>query len=141
MKATASVIYMADDDPDDRFFIRQAIHNADPSVTIVEAEDGDQLLTLLDKLSQESTPHPVKLILLDMNMPRLNGLETLQILKANPAFQHIPTVMFSTSAHPAQVSVAYQKGINSYIQKPVSCLDLTPIAQALKVCFLTTSSA
>ncbi|WP_460972401.1 response regulator [Spirosoma migulaei] len=50
--------------------------------------------------------------------------------------QHIPTVMFSTSACPCQVAAAYQSGINSYIQKPVSWLELQPIAQALKVCFL-----
>ncbi|AUD05868.1 response regulator [Spirosoma pollinicola] len=140
MKTTTSLIYMADDDADDRYFIRQAIHATDPSVTIIEAEDGDHLLSLLDNWSQEPSPHPVHLILLDINMPKSNGLETLLVLKANPMLQYIPTVMFSTSAHPDQVATAYQSGINSYIQKPVSSLDMKPIAQALNVCFLNAGS-
>lgn len=132
---------MADDDrnggpTDGRYFIRQAIHATDPSVTIVEAEDGDHLLTLLNNWSQELTPQPVHLILLDMNMPKSNGLETLLALKANPVLQYIPTVLFSTSAHPTQIAIAYQRGINSYIQKPSSYADLKPIAQALQICFL-----
>ncbi len=69
-------------------------------------------------------------------MPRVNGLETLLMLKANPALRHIPTVMISTAAEPGQVATAYQSGISSYIQKPTSTLELSQIAQALKVCFL-----
>jgi CheY-like chemotaxis protein len=136
MNLSKSVVYMADDDADDRYFIHQALQAADPSVTIIEAEDGEGLLTLLQNRTHESASAPVNLILLDMNMPRSNGLETLKALKANPALRHIPTVMISTSALPGQVAAAYQNGISSYIQKPVSSFDRMTIAQALKVCFL-----
>lgn len=127
---------MADDDADDRYFIHQALQEADPSVTIIEAEDGQCLLNLLQNGTHELASQPINLILLDMNMPRCNGLETLIALKANPALRHIPTVMISTSAQPDQVATAYQNGINSYIKKPMSTLDLTNIAKALKICFL-----
>ena len=139
MNNSKPVVYMADDDADDRYFIRQALQAADPAVTIVEAEDGGDLLTLLQSWTQEKRPQPVNLILLDMNMPRSNGLETLMLLKANPALRHIPTVIISTSAQPEQVVTAYQHGLNSYIRKPHSSFDLTQIAQALKVCFLDTA--
>lgn len=127
---------MADDDADDRYFIHQALQRIDPSVTIIEAEDGDVLLNLLQNRTPESASAPIHLILLDMNMPRSNGLETLIAIRANPALRHIPTVMISTSAQTTQVETAYQNGINSYIQKPVSSFDMTAVAQALKICFL-----
>ncbi|MBC7568916.1 MAG: response regulator [Spirosoma sp.] len=136
MNLSKSVVYMADDDADDRYFMCHALRTSDPSVTIVEAEDGQSLLTLLQNRMQTSDSPPVNLILLDMNMPRSNGLDTLIALKANPALRHIPTVLISTSAQPDQVISAYQNGINSYIQKPASSFDMTSVAQALKVCFL-----
>ena len=127
---------MADDDADDRYFIHQALQEADPSVTFIEAEDGQCLLNFLHNGTHGSASQPVSLILLDMNMPRSNGLETLIALKANPALRHIPTVMISTSAQPDQVAAAYQNGISSCIKKPISFPDLTNIAKALKICFL-----
>ena len=128
-----SVIYMADDDADDRHFIRKAFQAVDPSVTIVEAEDGGDLLTML---TEKPVPMLVHLILLDMNMPKLNGMETLLALKADPALRHIPAVMMSTSAEPNLVMEAYENGISGYIKKPSSFHELGQIAQALKVCFL-----
>lgn len=136
MNTFKSVIYMADDDADDRYFIRKALQTTNPAVTIIEAEDGSDLLMMLNIWSREPIPQPVSLILLDMNMPKSNGLETLLALKANPALRHIPTVMISTSAQPDQVVAAYRHGINSYIQKPTSSFDMNQIAQALRVCFL-----
>ncbi len=136
-----SVIYMADDDADDRHFISKAFQAVDPSVTLIEAEDGGDLLSLLNTRILDPVATPVHLILLDMNMPRLNGIETLQALKANPALRHIPTVMISTSVDPELVMAAFKHGINSYIQKPTSFAALGPIAQALKICFLDNSVA
>lgn len=136
MSSYKSVIYMADDDADDRLFIGKAFHTVDPSVTLVEAEDGGDLLSMLNKRLLDPAATPVQLILLDMNMPQMNGMETLLALKANPALRHIPTVMMSTSVEPTLVMEAFKQGINSYIQKPSSFAALGPIAQALKICFL-----
>lgn len=136
MNTYKSVIYMADDDVDDRHFISKAFQTVDPSVTLVEAEDGGDLLSLLNKRVLDPAATPVHLILIDMNMPNMNGIETLQAIKANPALRYIPTVMMSTSAEPALVMEAFKHGINSYIQKPSSFAALGPIAQALKICFL-----
>ena len=136
MVTSKTVVYIADDDADDRYFMHQALLLAEPSITFIETEDGQGLLNLMQNWSHESASQPVNLILLDMNMPRCNGLETLVALKANPALRHIPTVMISTSAQPDQVAAAYQNGISSCIKKPMSFLDLTNIAKALKICFL-----
>lgn len=135
------LIYMADDDADDRYIMQQALLATDPSVTIIEAEDGGELLTMLTAWSQESMAPPVHLILLDMNMPRVNGLETLTAIKANPSLRHIPAVMISTSVEPAHVSAAYECGINGYIQKPCVYANMAQIAQAIKICFLDAAVA
>lgn len=129
---------MADDDADDRYVMHKALREAVPSVTLVEADNGDDLLVLLDAWSQGPVRAPVHLILLDMNMPKVNGLEVLMAIRSNPALRHIPTVMLSTSAEPDQVAVAYQHGVNGYIQKPTTYRHMGQIAQAIKICFLNT---
>lgn len=127
---------MADDDADDRYFMHKALEQIQPSVTFVETENGSDLLARLILWSQQPMPRPVPLILIDMNMPKVNGLETLTAIKANPALRHIPAVMISTSAEPAQVAAAYQHGISGYIQKPVTTAHMDQVAQAIKICFL-----
>ncbi|QMW06226.1 response regulator [Spirosoma foliorum] len=135
MNEANPVIYMADDDADDRYFMRQSLQHVYPSVTIVEAKDGAELLTLLGNWSQSLTAQPIQVILLDMNMPKLNGLETLMALKANPLLRHIPTVILSTDAQPVQIATAYQAGASQYLEKPTSYSGLDQIAQTIRSCF------
>ncbi|MEZ0611744.1 response regulator [Fibrella sp. WM1] len=141
MKNSRALVYIADDDADDRFFIRSALREVDPSITLVEAEDGDDLLDKLVAWSLNPMASPISLILLDMNMPRRSGLETLIDLRSTPAFRHIPIVMMSTSAEPAEVAVAYRQGISSYIRKPEVSSQIKSIIQAIKICFLNASVA
>ncbi|GAB4022743.1 response regulator [Spirosoma migulaei] len=135
MDDTNPVIYMADDDADDRYFMRQSLQHVHPAVTIVEAKDGTELLTLLSNWSQTPTAQPIQVILLDMNMPKLNGLETLMALKANPLLRHIPAVILSSDAQPAQIAIAYQAGASQYLEKPISYSGLDQIAQNIRSCF------
>lgn len=136
MNYANTVIYMADDDADDRYFMRQSLQEVYPSVTIIEAEDGSDLLTMLDTWSREPAPQPVHLILLDLNMPKMNGLEALMALKANPSLRHIPAVILSTSAEPLQMATAYRSGASKYLKKPASYADLVQVAQSIRGCLL-----
>lgn len=135
-KVDKLIVMLVDDDEDDRFFIREALEKAVQHVTVVEAEDGQALLTLLHDSDQQKADEAVSIILLDMNMPRLNGLETVAAIRANPFLAHIPAVMISTTAQPELVADAYAKGINSFIKKPSSYADFGRIADAIRVCFL-----
>lgn len=135
-----TVILITDDDEDDRYFLRQAIERrmAQTTITIIEAQTGEQALeSLAVDVAQRNR---VALILLDMNMPGMNGLEVLDQIRTNPALRYTPAVMISTSAEPNLVATAYAKGINAYIKKPATINDYDQIAQALKVCFLTSTS-
>ena len=127
------IIYIADDDEDDRQFLRDAIRKLDLEVKIVEASDGDDLLQLINK---ENTKDASILILLDMNMPRMTGLEALQTIRLNEKIKHIPAVMISTSSDKELIQEAYETGINAFIKKPNTYDGFLKIAEALQTCFL-----
>jgi len=78
---------------------------------VVEAENGRQGL---EKLSQE----PVDLVILDWNMPEMNGLQFVQTVRANEAFKDLPILMLTTVSTPDEVMAAIKAGVNGYIAKP-----------------------
>ena len=126
------IIYVADDDEDDRLFISDAIRKLNLEIKIVEATDGDHLLNLIEA---ETTQDANILILLDMNMPRVTGMEALQTIRSNDKIKHIPAVMISTSSDVRLIEEAYQTGINAFIKKPNNFDGFLKIAEALQTCF------
>lgn len=126
-------IYLVDDDPDDIMLIREALHEVMGEVDIAEVSNGEELLNLLSQSKDHKKP---ALILMDMNMPRVGGLEALSILKSDPQTRRIPVVMISTTTDRSQIMQAYQKGINAFIVKPVLAEEYHRMAQAINVCFL-----
>jgi len=130
MKNTKT-IYIADDDEDDRMLIRIAIENVIQNVTIVEAIDGAHLLSLINR---EVSSH--QLVIMDMNMPRMSGLETLAEIRSEDAISHIPVIMVSTASNPKLIKEAYIQGINAYITKPLYVDDYKKIANVVNLCYL-----
>lgn len=130
-------ILIADDDEDDRLFLRQAIEKHWPGATICEAEDG---LQASNCLQEQATKSGFDLLLLDLNMPYLNGFQVLDQIRSTAVFQHTPAIMISTSDQPEQVNTAYRKGVNAYIKKPVRFDDYDTIIKAIETCFLNARS-
>ena len=120
-------IYLADDDPDDRYLICDAIRQINPEIVIIEVENGSDLLL---SIQEKQFALPV-LIVLDMNMPRMNGLETLIAIRSNPFHAEIPAVMISTSADPKLIQSAYTAGIDDFISKPNSYDEFRELADKL----------
>ncbi len=110
------IIYLVDDDQDDRFFLQQAIREAGARVRIVEAENGLEFLDLI----QQDGSSPASLVLLDMNMPKMNGLETIAALRSNTLLSTVPVVMISTSSHLSLIETAYEAGADNFFVKPSS---------------------
>lgn len=125
-------IYLADDDEDDRMLIRDAIERVIDNVEVIEVEDGEKLLTLI---TANGTCLDSTLILMDMNMPRKNGLETLTFLKSNPKYEHIPVLMMSTTSNHQMIEQAYKHGIDGYMVKPVSEDEFTSLAESIDTHF------
>ncbi|MEO5359481.1 MAG: response regulator [Nitrospirota bacterium] len=115
-------ILHADDDEDDNILIADAFKETGLNANITWVEDGEKLLEYLSKKA-----HP-DLILLDLNMPRKDGLETLQAIKSDVTMRPIPIIAMTTSSSKEDIQQCYNLGVNSYVRKPESFDRLIEIA-------------
>ncbi len=113
MKKTHQIV-MADDDEDDRLLVGSLFEQHCPECTLSFAENGQELIDMIEN----SNAPPPALILLDLNMPILNGFGALQRIKTAAHLQKIPVVILSTSAEPVDVNRSYALGVNAYLTKP-----------------------
>lgn len=127
-------ILMADDDEDDRLLARDALNESSLANDFHCVADGVELLDYLARKGKfkdaDSYPLP-SLILLDLNMPRLDGRQTLAHLKADPSTRHIPVIIFTTSREEEDMLKGYELGAASYITKPVTFKLLVELMQSL----------
>jgi CheY-like chemotaxis protein len=131
---TSIVILMADDDEDDRLMTREAFKEARLDNELRFVEDGEELLDYLRYRGKYSNPDDAPcpgLILLDLNMPRKDGREALEEIKADPNLKRIPIVVLTTSKAEEDIYRTYDLGVNSYITKPVSFEGLVEIVLSL----------
>lgn len=126
-KKTLSV-FVADDDEDDRFLMKMAFDTHCPEANVEFAVDGMDLMSAL----QESPANPC-LIILDLNMPRLNGIDSLQLLRATNTYDKTPIIVLSTSNSEADINAAYAFGANEYVVKPINMKALGDLVNKLKV--------
>jgi CheY-like chemotaxis protein len=121
-------ILMVDDDADDRDIIRFSMESMNAQDNICFAENGEQALTILD--DDFKLTHIPQLIILDLNMPRMNGTETLRNLKQDNRFKDIPVIIYSTSINPMEKEKCIELGAHSFITKPISYQESVDIANA-----------
>lgn len=131
MNATASrPILLVEDNPMDVDLTRRAFRDSGTPRPLIVARDGEEALAWLARW-EAGEPTPV-LILLDLNLPRVSGLEVLRQVKAHPRFRIIPVVVLTTSMHSTDLQAAYQLGANSYVIKPVDFEEFRPMARLLE---------
>jgi len=109
---------IVDDDPGDILMIEEALANSREGRTLDVAGDGQEALDFL-RLSARKTGGLPDLILLDLNMPRLDGREFLQVVKGTEQLRAIPVVVFTTSSSPTDVRESYERYASAYVTKPV----------------------
>ena len=127
-------ILMADDDPDDREFALKAMQHSRLANELRFVEDGEELLDYLHRRGKyadpRSSPRP-GLILLDLNMPRVDGREALRELKGHPSLKQIPVVVLTTSKTEEDILRSYNLGANCFISKPVTFEGLVEVVKVL----------
>ena len=126
-------ILMADDDPDDRMLMRQALAENHLSNVIEFVENGADLMDYLrkgGKYTAENSSRP-DLILLDLNMPKMDGREALKLIKSDPDFRRIPVIVLTTSKAEEDIFQTYDLGVNSFICKPVRFHDLVEVTREI----------
>ena len=127
-------ILMADDDEDDRLLASDALEESRLSNQLVFVKDGEELLDYLYRRGKfvDERQYPLPgLILLDLNMPRLDGREALQIIKQDDKLCTIPVVILTTSKAEEDILRSYKIGANSFITKPVTFQGLAEVLTIL----------
>ncbi|MBN3882676.1 MULTISPECIES: response regulator [unclassified Nostoc] len=127
-------ILMADDDEDDGILVREALAESQLPIELYIVSNGEELMDYLYHrgryANNSKTPHP-GLILLDLNMPKIDGLEALKEIKADPQLRQIPVVVLSTSRAEEDIYNTYNLGANSFIIKPVAFASLVEVMKTL----------
>ena len=116
------VILLVEDNPDDVELTRIAFVEAKLANRLVVASDGVEALDYLFARGTHAARDPDDLpsiVLLDLNLPKVDGREVLQAIRASERTRSLPVVVLTTSAEPFDVEASYALGVNSYIQKPV----------------------
>src|SRR5262245_42037964 len=134
---SSQLIVIVEDNPDDQALTLRALKKQNLANDIVVLEDGVAALEFL--LSPEK-PTP-SLILLDLKLPRLDGLQVLQRLRAEPRTQFLPVVVLTSSAEEQDVIEGYRLGANSYIRKPVDFNQFTEAVRHLGLYWLVLNHA
>ena len=116
-------ILIADDDDDDRMLAKDALDECRLTNPIDFVEDGVELLAYLRGEGRYAAPGASRrpgLIILDLNMPKMDGREALQAIKADPSLRRIPVVVMTTSKAEEDIFRTYDLGVSSFITKPVT---------------------
>ena len=109
-------ILLVEDNPDDAELTRIAFAETGGEYRLRVVSDGAEAVSHLLACTADELP---ALVLLDLNLPKLNGREVLEAIRAHPGTHKLPVVVLTTSAEPYDVDQVYALGANSYIQKPV----------------------
>ncbi len=121
MKADGDVLLVDDNQADVKLTLKafRALSNERQVSVVRDGEEALELLFSTGRYSGQPRASSLRLILLDLKLPKVNGFEVLKIVKADPKTQSIPVVMLTSSNQAQDVHECYRLGANSYIQKPV----------------------
>jgi CheY-like chemotaxis protein len=127
-------ILLADDDEDDRLLARDALAESRLANDLYMVSDGEELMDYLLRRGEYAeladSPRP-GLILLDLNMPKMDGREALKEIKSHPNLRQIPVVVLTTSQAEEDIYRTYDLGANSFITKPVMFASLVRVMKNL----------
>ncbi len=124
-------ILVADDDTNDAFLLEHAFERASINATLHFVHDGAEAVRYLESEDQQQHPTP-DLVLLDLKMPRMDGFEVLQWVRAQPRLRRLPVTVLTSSDARVDINRAYDLGANSYLVKPLSNDQLLKMVEALQ---------
>jgi len=128
-KNRSAYILLIEDNYGDVILTKRAFKNGKFNNIIMIAETGEDAIEILNKQGQWSEAPSPDLILLDINLPKMSGLEVLNIIKTTDHLKHIPVIMLSSSRTNPEINNSYNAGANGYIVKPV---NLENFAESIK---------
>ena len=140
MAARTIRILIVDDDPADAEIIQELLEECATALEIHVMHDGIDALEYLRSCIHVPVPGLPDLILLDLNMPRKDGREVLQEIRATEQLQHLPVIVLTTSQEEDEIELVYRLGANCYVSKPAAMADFERLVNAIELFWLQTAS-
>jgi len=132
-------ILLVEDNEGDILLTMEAFKEMKIKNTVTVVKDGVEAIDFLKKRSEAEGQTLPDLILLDINMPKLNGIEVLEFIKKDEKFRKIPVVMLTTSSSQADISACYDKFANCYITKPLDFGKFMDVVEAIESFWFSTA--
>jgi CheY-like chemotaxis protein len=129
MESRVPTVLYVDDDADDREFLSEAINEVNPAAHVIQAENGMEALDYLTALRNNPRDLPC-LVVLDINMPVLDGRQTFQKIKSDPALSNLSIIVFTSSENPEDKAMFQSQGVEM-ITKPSSVSLFSNIAMRM----------
>ncbi len=129
-------ILLVEDNPDDEALTLRAFRKNSIGNEVRVARDGVEAVEALFGSATKPPQELPSLVLLDLKMPRMDGLETLRRIREQPATKHLPVVIMTTSREERDIVASYELGANSYVQKPVEFEEFERAVQCLGLYWL-----
>jgi CheY-like chemotaxis protein len=134
--AVPDILYIEDNE-DFVDVVERAIGQIDGTTVLRTIDDGALALNTLERLAEDKTKP--KLILIDLNLPGLSGLDLLKRIKETQALKYVPIIMFSTSDNPKDIRSSLEFGANAYVTKPLGYSNLVKCLSAMHDFWLKTN--
>lgn len=130
-------VVLVEDNPGDALITEEAFEQAKVAINLVVCEDGPSALSHLEATAGVSGPPMPDLILLDLNLPGMSGLQVLERIRTHDGLKHIPVIVMTSSTAPEDVLAAYRGHANSFISKPVRPQEFLDAVKSLESYWLT----
>lgn len=130
-------VVLVEDNPGDALITEEAFEQAKVAINLVVCEDGPSALEHLDQATKSDGPSMPDLILLDLNLPGMSGIQVLEHIRNHDGLVHIPVIVMTSSTAPEDVLASYRAHANSFISKPVRPQEFLDAVKSLESYWLT----
>lgn len=130
-------VVLVEDNPGDALITEEAFEQAKVAINLVVCEDGPSALEHLERGAARGGPALPDLILLDLNLPGMSGIQVLERIRNHDGLVHIPVIVMTSSTAPEDVLASYRAHANSFISKPVRPQEFLDAVKSLESYWLT----
>ncbi len=129
LQPNPKLILVTEDDEDDYILLRDAFQEHHPDIQLAWTRDGEETLAYLARVADDPAQSLPFIIILDLNMPKVDGREVLREIRATERLKHIPVVVFTNSGNWRDAMDAYRLGVNSFVRKPAGYREQVEFVQ------------